>query len=172
MYLTGPDLPPNRAMAIYQAQGGDIPVEEIKTGSGRMAQPGRKFSFQVEAHDEQGKSLGSGALTLLDPPFAAEKWGYGVDSGEVPFAFFGGIRGMREGGVRRFRLSPLDTSPANALTELNDMEGRAVVHLSRDSSTILTVTLMRVCRPTFCSLKEYQIPGPSVVRRAKEVSCR
>jgi hypothetical protein len=47
VYLTGPDLPPNRAMAIYQAQGGDIPVEEIKTGSGRMAQPGRKFSFQV-----------------------------------------------------------------------------------------------------------------------------
>lgn len=172
VYLTGPDLAANRAAVIYEAEGGDIPFDDIKVGEGRVAQPGRKFSFQVDAHDEQGNSLGSGTLTFLDPPFSTERWGYGIDSGTVPPEFLGGIRGMREGGIRRFTLPRLDPAHIYAVTALVDTEGRAVAHLSHDSSTILTATLIRVCRPRFCSSKSYQIPGPTVVRKAQEVSCR
>ena len=172
VYLTGPDLPPDQAAAVYAAQGGDIPFEDIKVGAGGIAQPGRMFSFQVDAHDEQGKTLGSGTLTFFDPPFSTEQWGYGVDSGEVTPEFFGGIRGMREGGIRRFSLPRLDPRHTNAVTDLVDTEGRAVAHLSHDSSTILTVTLVRVCHPKFCSSKSYHFPGPTVVRKSQEVSCR
>ena len=123
VYLTGSDLPANRAIALYQAEGGDLPFEDIQVGSGRMAQPGRKFFFQVDAHDEQGRRLGSGTLTFLDPPFSTERWGYGVDSGEVPPEFFGGIRGMREGGIRRFALPGLDPTRPNSITDLVDTQG-------------------------------------------------
>lgn len=170
VYLAGPDVPEKRAIAYYAAQYGDYPFEDIKIGSGRIAQPGRKFFFQIDAQDEKGNSLGSGTLTFLDPPFPTERWGYGIDSGEVPSEFLGAIRGMREGGSRKITL-PRPTS-VNAHTDFVDTNGHTVAHLSGDGATLLTVTLDHMCSPRFCSSKSYSFPGPTTVRRAREVSCR
>jgi hypothetical protein len=137
-----------------------------------MVQPGRKFFFQVEAEDARRSSLGSGALTFLDPPFSTEQWGYGIDSGEVPPEFLGAIRGMREGGTRRFALPRRAPDHIYTITALVNNDGHEVARLSHDSDTFLTVTLVRVCSPKFCSTKSYSLPGPTASRNAKEVACR
>jgi hypothetical protein len=131
-----------------------------------MAQPGRKFFFQVDAHDEQGRRLGSGTLTFLDPPFSTERWGYGVDSGEVPPEFFGGIRGMREAWNPPLRAAWARPHSPQFHYSPGRHPGHTVVQMSHDSATLLTVTLVRICSPRFCSSKSYQLPGTSV-RSAK-----
>jgi len=113
VYLTGPDLPPDQAAAVYAAQGGDIPFEDIKVGAGGIAQPGRMFSFQVDAHDEQGKTLGSGTLTFFQP--AILHGTMGIRSGfrrSHPRILW---RNQRNAGRRNPTLLPAATRPPSYL---------------------------------------------------------
>ena len=78
---------------------------------------------------------------------------------------------MREGGIRRFALPRLDPTHTHSITALVANQGRTVVQISHDWATLLSVTLVRVCSPRFCSSNSYQLPGASVPS-AKEVACR
>ena len=174
IYVDVPDLSPRKVISYYMEQGGgQFPTEELQVGKGRIAQPGRKMRIRVQAADSEGNSYGSGSVSFLDPPFAWQTWGPGVDSGTVPQEFMAAMAGMREGGVRKFTLPMVPIEYVNAITELSDGESHhTIIQYPRGREIIFNVTLEKVCKPKFCSLLTYAIIDVGKSRTSRETSCR
>jgi hypothetical protein len=154
----GRDLSSEQALHVSQATWGQVPFEDLRIGNGRVAQPSRQLTVQVQANDATGSQLGSGRITFFAGPLDFFK-DYQYDGGIVPDEFMAGLMGMQAGGERRFTIpkSSCREPGANCLF-YSIGTNSAVLQYPKDAAVTFTVDLESVCRPRIDLVTEYSIP--------------
>lgn len=175
-----PDMTPQQAEDDAKYAYSELPVRlEEQPGTGRAVQPDRMVTVDLAFSYPDGKRTERGRIRFLHSARSVAGPALGDTFGYVSPALLAAMAGMREGGSRRVKLTDSlcsDKYPYPSKCEIfgNMYEAKTSgsIFYPRGTETLVTISIVRVCRPTIIEEHYPDVMGGGAGRKIRESSCR